>query len=136
MSLDDRIVRLTREAQQRIFRLAERDCGLTLKAISLDSGVPYSTIRTYASGEAIMPITALIRLADVIPDTLLSQLFDPVDRHLVKDSDDYCLDELGEAADDVAAKVRRARHPNSPGGIEIIDAEAMAIRRASQRVRV
>jgi hypothetical protein len=61
MAHDCTISQQTKATQERIFRIALRD-GLTLKAISLDSGIPYSTIRSYAghNGEpAEMPVSAL-----------------------------------------------------------------------------
>lgn len=107
MAVDDRMTHLTRDAQRRLFRLAERDHGLSLKAIGLDGNIPYSTLRTYASGEAIMPVPAVLKLVDVLPDYLLSYLFEPAGRLLtVKDGEDGDLDELGrEAAGFVAEYV-------------------------------
>lgn len=129
MAADDRITLLVREAQRRIFRLAERDQGLSLKAINLDSGIPYNTIRSYASGEAVMPVPAMLKLVGVIPDELLSQLLDPVKRCLMPTDtgDDPDLDALGEDAAAVEAEVRRARKPDSPGGTNIVPIERSAI---------
>ena len=124
-------------AQARIFRLAERDHGLTLKAISLDSGIPYNTLRTYKGhngAQAMMPVSALCRLVGVIPDELLSHMFDPVNRQIVHDDDDGCLDRLGDDADSVATEVRRARSPNSPGGTDIVDIEEARIRAKALRL--
>jgi hypothetical protein len=136
MAHDDRITRLTRTAQRDIFRLAEFDHDLTLKAISFSAGIPYSTLRTYASGEAVMPVTAVLRLVDVVPDQLLSRLFDPVDREIVKDDDnDSCLDDLGNEAGELEAEVRRSRHPQSPGGVDIVPIEEARIRRKALRLR-
>lgn len=134
----DRITREVLKAQERIFRLAARDHDLTLKAIGLDSGINYETLRSYAGNkdaQAVMPITALCRLVGVIPDDLLSQLVGVVGRELVVDDDDSELDALGDSADEVAAEVRRARSPNSPGGTEIIDIEEARIRQKALRLR-
>jgi hypothetical protein len=76
MATERSIPHCTKATQERIFRIAQRD-GLTLKAISLDSGIPYSTLRGYAgnNGEtAEMPVSALYKLVGVIPDQLLSLL--------------------------------------------------------------
>lgn len=97
----DRLALLTLEAQRRIFRLCERDYGYTLKSISLDSGINYDTLRSYARREdtAMMPITALLKLCDVVPDHLLSHLMDPVGRHIASnEATDGDLDELGREA--------------------------------------
>lgn len=76
MSADDRISRLTLEAQARMFRLAKRDHGLTRKAISLETGVPLPTLKSWESG-TMMPLAAVNRLADVMPNYLLSLLTEP-----------------------------------------------------------
>lgn len=128
------ITHQTLRTQRRIFRLAAHDHGLSLKAIGIDSGIPYTTLRAYSTGAAVMPVTALIRLVGVIPDPLLSQLFGPVHRHLVEDEDDGCLDSLGNDADEVAAEVRRARSPTSPGGTDIVDIEEARIRSKALRL--
>jgi hypothetical protein len=103
MRQSDRLATLTLEAQRRIFRLCERDYSLSLKAISLDSGIPYDTLRSYARRDdtAVMPVTAVLKLCDVVPDHLLSHLLDPVARHIASNQmQDGDLDELGrEAAD-------------------------------------
>lgn len=134
----DRIISLVLQAQSRIFRLAERNHGLTLKAISLDSGIPYDTIRSYAGhkgAQVQMPISALVKLAGVIPDDLLSHLLEPADRHIVRNADDDSdLDDLGDSADEVSRLVRRARHPSSPGGTEIIAIEEAAIKLAARKL--
>jgi hypothetical protein len=134
MTLEREILR----AQDRIFRLAERDHGLTLKSISLDSGIPYETLRSYRGNkgaQSMMPVSALVRLAGVIPDILLSHLLDPADRHLVPNDDDDELDDLGDRADEVAREVRRARHPNSPGGTEIVAIEEERIKRLARGLK-
>jgi hypothetical protein len=110
MAVTDRIIAQTLETQQRIFRLSARDYGLTLKRISIDSNIPYATIRTYASGEAMMPIAALLKICDVIPDHLLSQLLDPVGRHLeVNEESDGDMDELGREAASFTAEYVNAK---------------------------
>lgn len=138
MAHSDRIVALTLEAQERVFRLAARDHGLSLQRISLESNIPYNTVRSYAghNGEqAQMPISALNKLCGVIPDDLLSHLTGPADRHIVHDDDDHDLDVLGDGADELAAEVRRARSPSSPGGTEITDMEEARIRRKAMQLR-
>jgi hypothetical protein len=136
MHVDDEISRQTRSTQRRIFRLARHNHGLVRKAISIDSGIPYSSLTGYANGSVLMPVTAVIRLAGVIPDDLLSQLFAPADRHLVPDEDDDSdLDDLGGVADEIASEVRKARHPKSPGGVEIIAIEEERIRRKAAELR-
>lgn len=134
MTIEREILR----AQSRIFRLAERDHGLSFKALALDSGIPYDTLRTYAGNkgaQAMMPVSALCKLVGVIPDELLSHLLDPADRHIVPNDDDDELDDLADIADEVAREVRRARHPKSPGGTEIIAIEEERIKRKARSLR-
>src|SRR5690349_10894323 len=107
MASSDRITAVTLATQRRVFRLANRDHGLTLKMISIDSGIPYNTIRSYAGNNAeqsVMSLPNFIKLCGIIPDELLSQLLDPADRHLEKDEDDEDaeFDDLGDAGDNVA----------------------------------
>lgn len=135
MAHDDRISFLVLEAQQRVFRLAERNHGLRLKTISLDSGIPYNTIRNYSHGEAVMPLPAFLKLVDVIPDDLLSQLLDPVHRCLAPTTVDGepDLDALGQDALDLGATVGQSRSPHSPGGTNIVPMErAQIIAKASK----
>jgi hypothetical protein len=136
MAHNDRITALTLTAQRRIFRLAQRDHGLTLKAISIDSGIPYNTIRCYAGNngeQSVMSVPALIKLIGIIPDELLSQLLAPADRHLESDDEDEDteFDDLADHGDNLARLVRQARHPASPGGTEIIAVEEDQIKRAA-----
>jgi hypothetical protein len=142
MAHTDRILALTLATQRRIGRLARRDYGLTLEAISVESGVPYSTVRTYFSQQknfrlSEMPVSAFVKFCGVIPDQLMSQLLDPADRHLAHNGDeDHDLDDLGDKADEVAREVRRARRPDSPGGTEIIALEEERIKRLARGLKV
>lgn len=137
MYADDEISRETRKTQRRIFRLAAHNHGMTRKAIALDTGIPYSSLTGYANGSVIMPITAVVRLAGVIPDELLSQLFAPADRHLEHDEDDGDseYDDVAELAAEVQSEVLRAHHPKSPGGTEIVAIEEVRIKRAKAKLQ-
>jgi hypothetical protein len=119
MALDDRILHLTLDCQRRIFRLAERDYGLSIKAIGLDSGIPYTTVRTYAAGEAVMPVTALVKLVGVIPDGLLSQLLDPASRCIVRIPAGVDYDEVSSACRAFIDHKEQAHHPESEAGRDI-----------------
>jgi hypothetical protein len=127
----DRLNGLVLEAQQDIFRLACRDCGLTLKAISDKANIPYQNVKLYAGGHNAMPIVALLKLRGVIPDSLLSLVLAPVDAQIVSTlCADDAHDDFAERCDNVASLVRKARHPDSPEGVEIAECEAHHIRRA------
>jgi hypothetical protein len=129
MAHDCRISFLVLEAQKRIFRLAERNHGLRLKTISLDSGIPYNSVRGYAAGDTIMPVPALLKLVTVIPDYLLSHLLDPVGKCLAdSEGDDGDHDSLATNCIDFTAAHAAARHPNSPKGVDIAPCEDKDLR--------
>ena len=135
MPRENSILEQTLDTQRRIGRLAQHDYGLTLKRIAHDSGVPYSTVCSYFTQErdirpAEIPMSNYVRFIGVIPDELLSQLLSPGDRCLAvtEDADDD-LDDLGDKAGELEAEIRRARHPKSPGGTEIIAIEEERIKR-------
>lgn len=136
MALDDMILHRLLEEQCRVFRVAcdPLRYGLTLKAVSIDSGIPPSTLRTYAAGQAIMPVTALYRLCGVIPDEVLSLLL-PGEHMIVLHRDDGDHDTLASNCIDFAGRVAGARHPASPGGVEITDAEDRDLTASSARLR-
>lgn len=115
-------------AQQELFRLAQKECGLSLRVISQLSPIPYNTLRGWAGGSA-MPAWAIGELADAgVPDHLLSLITAPWKRSILTDEDtDSDLDDAADAADEFATAVRRARHPKSPGGTAIVHGEKAEI---------
>ena len=136
MAHEGEISHRSKETQERVFRIAQRD-GLTLKAISLDSGIPYSTLRSYAgnNGEtAEMPVSALFRLVGVIPDELLSLML-PEGRAIVQVPADIDHDEVANAMADYLAEKQHAHHPESPAGREIAPCEDNVLRGKFARVR-
>lgn len=119
---NDRLTARVLDVQQDIFRLARRDHDLCLNAISSKSSIPYNTIRSYAgSGCATvpMPLSALLKLTDVIPDYLLSRLTGLVGRCLVNVPDTLDLDAVSEWCRQFIAEKDRAHHPDSECGRDI-----------------
>ncbi len=116
------IVERQKKAQQRIFRLANRDHGLTLKAISLDTGIGYSTIQTWANGSSVMSITSLFQLVGVIPNELLSLLL-PSGHIIVEVPEGIDHDIIAPMIAGYLRDKDGAHHPDSPGGREISDCE-------------
>lgn len=112
---DDNIALRQKQEQARVFRLAQRDHNLTLKAISLDSGIGYTTVQTYAKGEAVMSIASLFRLVGVIPDELLSLLL-PEGRQIVQAPEEIDHDQLADSMVEYLAEKQRAHHPESECG--------------------
>ena len=128
MPLDPKIIQTVKQTQQRIFRLAERDHGLTRKAINLDSGIDYDSVCNYAKGETQMSVGALVALVGVIPDELLSLLL-PGGRVIVRAPESLNHDEIEEAARDYLGTKAHAHRPDSPAGREISDCEQEALDR-------
>lgn len=124
MALNRDIRAVMRETQERIFRICKGN-GITLQAISLDSGIPYSTLRTYAGNNgqtAIMGMDALYQLVGVVPDELLSLLL-PEGRAVIRVPDDIDHDAMEEMCRDYLAAKGAAHASASPGGREISDCE-------------
>ena len=83
-------------AQYDMFRLAEKECGLSLRAIAAKGPLKVPTLKGWRDGAA-MPAWALGALADAgVPDHLLSMILEPFGRSVVTDEhDDGDIDELG-----------------------------------------
>lgn len=113
---------LTIEAQARMFRLAQRDYGLTRKVLSLETGISYSTLKSWESGTE-MPISGFVRLARVIPNELTSLLLDCAGKHVVDDAgDDASIDELAVETGRFAADYIEA---NIDGNVTPIEREKL-----------
>jgi hypothetical protein len=124
------IAQAVEAGQLAMFRLAERDHGLSLKIIQLDTGIPYGTLRSYVSGTA-MPVSALLKLAKVIPAHLINLMLDPGGKALTDaEPDEADLDDAVIAGLELAIKWAKARHPRSSSGIAIDHTERPDIERA------
>lgn len=136
MAIGDIISHRIREEQRRIFRVAMDPLryGLTLKAIGIDAGIPYTTLRTYADGSSIMSVEALHKLCGVIPDELLSLLL-PGGRVIVQPEQDACHDSFASKCIDFAAMHMSARHPDSPCGVEISPCEDSSLSAKRQKMK-
>lgn len=93
-------------AQERMFRLADRDYGLTRKAICLETGISIGTLTSWTRGVQ-MPLAAFVRLSKVIPDELTSLCLEAADKFVGTNSPgDGDLDALGrECASFVSEKL-------------------------------
>ena len=124
----DRISALTLEAQERMFRLVQRDTGVTLQQISLDSGIPYNTIRSYAGhngAPSMMPVSAVNKLAGVIPDKYLSHLLFPTCRFIAEaNADESDHDGFAGNCISFASIYQRSRHPESEEGVNLSKGES------------
>lgn len=119
-----------------MFRIAQdpQRYGLTLKMIQADSGLGYDSLRNYASGETVMPITALDALVGVIPDELLSLLL-PAGHLIVAVPEGVDFDEIEKAARELLAAKGQAHHPASEAGREIGPGENVVLLGKVARLR-
>jgi hypothetical protein len=92
-----------------VFREAQAR-GLTLKVIAIDSGLGYTTVQSYARGEAAMSVPALVNLIGVIPADLISMLF-PDGWQLVPIPEDINHDEFCDLITDYRRTKDDARKP-------------------------
>jgi hypothetical protein len=121
-------------AQQELFRRADHEEGLSLRAIAARTPIAYNTLRGWANGAA-MPAWAIGALGEAgVPDQLLSLVTAPFGRCVVTEEDgEGDLDTAALAANDFSNAVQQARHPSSPGGIAIVPQEAALIQPKRQR---
>lgn len=112
-----------------VFRIASDPLrfGLTLKRISQESGIPYSTLKTYCEGKAEMPLSALYKLIGVIPDELLSVLL-PDGRVIVAVPEEIDHDEIAPAMREYLRVKDEAHHPESEAGRDIGPKEDATLR--------
>jgi hypothetical protein len=110
------------DAQREMFRLAEKEAGLSASAIAAKTPIPLSTLKGWRNGAA-MPAWAIGQLgAAGVPDHLLSLLLEPFGRAVVTcDGGNGDLDQLGREgahylaehadakADGVVTPIERAR---------------------------
>src|SRR3546814_19086942 len=70
MATECEITMAVEQAQIRMFDLAKRKHGITRKVLNLETGIAISTLRSYEEGTS-MPVSALVKMARVIPNELL-----------------------------------------------------------------
>jgi hypothetical protein len=120
------IAQAVEAGQMAMFRLAERDHGLRLKILELETGVPLGSLRSYATGTT-MPVHVLLKLARVIPAHLVNLVTEPGGK---------VLDDAVIAALEMALKWAKARHPKSPSGVAIDHTERPDIELAAAAVQI
>jgi hypothetical protein len=117
------IVRILKDRQCAMRREMDRR-GIAMKAVSFDSGIPYSTLLSYfpeaeaKAVPALMPVSAQYALCGAIPEDILSQLL-PDGRRIVRVPEMLDHDEISEAVQDYLQTKERAHHPESEEGREI-----------------
>ena len=133
MSHDDNITARTKRTQQTVFREAQAR-GLTLKVIAIDSGLGYTTVQSYARGEAAMSLPALVKLIGVIPADLISMLF-PDGWQLVPVPEDINHDEFCDLITDYRHMKDDAHRPESPAGRDLSPCELDKLDRKVAQIR-
>jgi len=127
---------LEREAEhvrslQRTIRRQLDENGPTLKQVSYDSGIGYTTLQTYFTNEAnakpsAMPLAALRLLTKAVPLELLSLLL-PDGYRIVRVPEAIDHDALCEHLVDYLATKQAAHHPESEAGRDIGPNEKAAL---------
>jgi hypothetical protein len=115
-------VRIIRDRQLAIRREMDRR-GLALKQVEFDAGIPYATLLSYFPAEgsrepAVMPVSALYKLADALPNDLLSLLL-PIGRVIVTVPEDVDLDGIAAEFSEFLHDKNAAHHPDSECGRDI-----------------
>ena len=120
--------------QERMLRLAERDHGLTLAVLFAETGISKATLSSWKKGTA-MPAYALALLAEVIPDELVSLLFEPVGRCVVTcEHGNGDLDALAKESAGYNVEYLDARSPSSDGGVELTPRERAHLQDRARRI--
>ena len=119
---------IVRDRQLAIRRELDRR-GISLKAVSLDAGMSYSTVQSYFPADpnaapAIMSVAALYRLlaSKAVPAELLSLLL-PDGFVIVQVPAAVDYDDVSSLCQEYLERKERAHHPTSPAGREISDCE-------------
>jgi hypothetical protein len=110
------IVNLVRDRQLVMRREMDRR-GISMKAVSFDSGIPYSTLLSYFPGEkdavpAQLSASAQFALCGAIPDDILSLLL-PDGRLIVRVPEAIDHDEIAAWAETFAAAKLAAHRADS-----------------------
>lgn len=140
MSTNNDIVRVLKDRQCAMRRELDRR-GMSLKAISFDSGIPYSTLLSYFPEQggrdpALMPVSAQYMLAekDAVPADILSLLL-PTGKLIVRVPAEIDHYEATKAMQDYIATKDDFHHPESECGEAIGPNEDNVLRGKFAKVR-
>lgn len=108
------------KARQSAMRREMDRRGIAMKAVSFDSGIPYSTLLSYfpepgGRDPALMPVSAQYMLCDAVPDDILSLLL-PEGRIIVRAPEELNHDEIADCFVEYLAEKQKAHHPESECG--------------------
>ena len=121
--------------QAELFRLAERDYGLSIKLLAAKTDIPVATLRDWRDG-TVMPAWALFKLAHEggVPDYLVSFIAEPFRRAVVMDEQESDLDLIAADAAEFSHEYAKARNAHGPGGIAIVPQEAAVLMDIAKRM--
>ena len=129
---------IVRDIQLTIRRELDRR-GRSLKGISFDSGIPYSTLLSYFPGERdavphALPLAAVRKLIGHIPSVLLSLLL-PDEYVIVRVPEGVDYDRVSSLCRDFIGAKEDAHHPESPAGRDISGCESAMLDRKVVQLR-
>jgi len=96
--------------------------GITHKVVHYETGLSLSIIGQYARGETAMGMSAALKIRKAVGAELFSMLLDDGD-YLVEANADIDHDDLAAGCIEYASAHARARHPESPAGVDIAPCE-------------
>jgi hypothetical protein len=131
MADNNNIVRVLKSRQCQMRREMDRR-GLSLKGISFDSGIGYSTLLSYFPSQdakaepALMPVSAQYMLCGAVPDDILSLLL-PDGRLIVRVPEQINHDEIAAWAEEYNARKLAAHRADSECQEQIGPNEKLAL---------
>lgn len=123
--------------QKSMFRQAAK-AGFTQDLIHGETDLPTTSLSEWATGKTKMSLGGFLRIAAIedFPSELLSLLMEGTGRHVADDGiDEGDHDTLAGNCVDFIGKHARARHPESPAGIEIAPCEDTELRASRRQLR-
>lgn len=121
MAHDCNITQRLLRSQRTMFRLAERDHGITQSEVHHATKMSLSAIGQYARGETAMSGPAIMKLAawQDFPSALLSILFSSTERAVCDVDGDGDHAAHADNCIQFASRYTQARHPESEAGTSI-----------------
>ena len=117
------------------FRLAKRDHDLSIKRLSSLTGIPDTTLTTWATGETAMPAWALFELAEHIPDDLTCMLVERSGKYVgTCETGDGGFEKLGRETAAYTNELLQAHDPDSPGGVNVTPIEEALLKHRARKV--
>ena len=130
----------TKAAQADLFRIAERDHGLTITALARETGLSEAALRSYNApnifARAKMPLWVFVRLAAVIPDDVMSIVFEPVGKCLTScETPDGDAHALARDGGEYNVAYLNATDPSSEAGQDLSPRERAQLHEIHRRMK-